>query len=83
MVDIPLTNLVFSVCTVSYGPSFIPSIYDPSAKRAGFGAKTRMRNREQSIVDGMRLKNCEYQDILKLAFTKISILRPMILIAGS
>ena len=25
----------FEVCTVSYGPSFFPLIYDPSAKRAG------------------------------------------------
>ena len=33
--DIPLTNLVFSVRTVSYGPSFFPLIYGPSATRAG------------------------------------------------
>ena len=32
---IPLTNLVFSVRTVSYGPSFFPLIYGPSAKPAG------------------------------------------------
>ena len=25
----------FSVCIVNYGPSFFPSIYDPSTKRAG------------------------------------------------
>ena len=25
----------FSVRTVNYGPSFLPSIYEPSAKRAG------------------------------------------------
>ena len=25
----------FSVCAVNYGPSFFPSIYGPSAKRAG------------------------------------------------
>ena len=25
----------FEVCTVSYGPSFFPLIYGPSAKRAG------------------------------------------------
>ena len=32
---IPLINLVFSVRSVSYGPSFLPLIYGPSAKRVG------------------------------------------------
>ena len=32
---IPLTNVVYSVRTVSYVPSFFPFAYGPSAKRAG------------------------------------------------
>ena len=35
-VYIPLTNLVFLVRTVSYGPSIFPFAYGPSAKRAGY-----------------------------------------------
>ena len=33
---IPLTNLVFSVRTVSQRPNFFPLVYGPITKRAGY-----------------------------------------------
>ena len=48
-----LTNLVFSVRTISYGPSFFPfnSIYGPSTKRVGhkWGSITYSTDREDEV----------------------------------
>ena len=49
---IPLTNVVYSVRTVSYGPRFFPLIYGPSAKRVNrrVGKETSQSEAEGSTA---------------------------------